>query len=91
MIEVSVTRRFRLDPAAAAVTHHVTPLDAVDVTNVAGIACTTRNRTLCDLGAVCERQMVRRALTSARRSGIDLGPSARRPNASTGQDSRAQA
>ena len=72
VIEVSVTRRFRLDPAAATVTHHVTPLDAVDVTSVAGIACTTRNRTLCDLGAVCDRRMVGRALTSARRSGIDL-------------------
>ena len=72
VIEVSVTRRFRLDPAAATVTHHVTPLDAVDVTSVAGIVCTTRNRTLCDLGAVCDRRMVRRALTSARRSGIDL-------------------
>ena len=68
VIEVSVTRRFRLDPPTATVTHHVTPLDAVDVTSVAGIACTTRNRTLCDLGAVCDRRMVRRALTSARRS-----------------------
>lgn len=73
VVEVSVSRRYRLDPAVAAVTHHVTPLPAIDVTSVDGIPCTTLPRTLADLGSVVRsRTAVRRALTSARRRGVDL-------------------
>jgi Transcriptional regulator, AbiEi antitoxin len=73
VVEVSVSRRYRLDPAVAAVTHHVTPLADIDVAVVDGIPCTTLARTLVDLGSVVRSRLaVRRALTSARRRGIDL-------------------
>ena len=53
--------------------HHVTPMDPCDLTVVDGVPCTTIKRTLCDLGAVVhDRRLVRRALTSARRRGLDL-------------------
>lgn len=72
-IEVSVSRSFRLDPTVVAVTHHVRPLDPCDVTSIKGIRCTTLDRSLCDLGSVVgDPKQVRRALTSARRRGIDL-------------------
>lgn len=72
-VEVSVTRAFRLDPNVSAVTHHVTPLDPIDVTTIDGIPCTTLYRTLPDLGSVVrDPRQVRRALTSARRRGISL-------------------
>ncbi len=72
-IEVSVSRAFRLDPAISSVTHHVTPLEASDLTVVNGIRCTTTERTLADIGSVVRgRKQVRRALTSARRKGLDL-------------------
>ena len=72
-IEVSVSREFRLDPAVVAVTHHVTPFDSSDLTSINGIRCTTTQRTLADIGSVVRpRKLVRRALTSARRRGLDL-------------------
>jgi hypothetical protein len=71
-IEASVQRAFRLDPAVAAVTHHVRPLEPCDLMVIDGIPCTTLNRTLCDLGSVVPQKLVRRALTSARRRGSDL-------------------
>ncbi len=71
-VEASVQRAFRLDPAVAAVTHHVRPLESCDLTVVDGIPCTTLRRTMCDLGSVVPRKLVRRALTSARRRGVDL-------------------
>lgn len=72
-VEVSVSRAFRLDPAVSAVTHHVTPLDAIDITTIDGIRCTSLYRTLADLGSVVhDPKQVRRALTSARRGGINL-------------------
>ncbi len=75
IIEVCVQRAFRLEPAVSAVTHHVRPLEPCDITKVNGIPCTTLNRTLCDLGSVIrDPKQVRRALTSARRRGIDLAP-----------------
>lgn len=70
---MSVRRAFRLDPAVSAVTHHVRPLEPRDLTTIDGIRCTTIDRTLCDLGSVVhDLKQVRRALTSARRRGIDL-------------------
>jgi hypothetical protein len=71
-IEATVQRAFRLDPDVAAVTHHVRPLDDCDLMVIDGIPCTTLKRTLCDLGSVVSYRQVRRALTSARRRGIDL-------------------
>jgi hypothetical protein len=72
-IEASVSRTFRLDPAVSSVVHHVTPFDPTDLTIVTGIRCTTVERTLVDLGSVVRgRKPVRRALTSARRKGLDL-------------------
>lgn len=72
VVEVSVSRSFRLDPSVDAVVHHVTPLEPCDVTTVRGIRCTTVPRTLADLGSVVPARSVRRALTSARRSNLDL-------------------
>jgi hypothetical protein len=71
-VEATVQRAFRLDPAVAAVTHHVRPLDPCDLTVIDGIPCTDLRRTLCGLGSVVGYRQVRRALTSARRNGIDL-------------------
>jgi hypothetical protein len=73
VIEASVTRSARLD-LADAVAHHVTPLEDVDRTTMKGFPCTTIGRTLADLGAVVDKQFVRRALTSARRKGVGLTP-----------------
>jgi hypothetical protein len=47
-------------------------MDSCDLTVVDGIPCTTLRRTLCDLGSVVPPKLVRRALTCARRRGIDL-------------------
>lgn len=71
-VEVSVHRAFRLGPEVVAVTHHVGPMEPCDITVVRGIPCTALQRTLCDLGSVVDPMLVRRALTSARRRGIDL-------------------
>jgi hypothetical protein len=72
VIEICVQRAYRVDPDVNVVTHHVRPLEPCDLTVVDGIPCTTRRRTLCDLGSVAPPKLVRRALTSARRRGIDL-------------------
>lgn len=72
VVEVSVSRSFRLDPTVRAVVHHVTPMDPCDVTTVDGFRCTTSPRTLSDLGSVAPATRVRQALTSARRSNLDL-------------------
>ena len=71
VIEGSVTRGFRLD-LPNTVTHHITPLDDVDVTEVNGLSCTSVARTLADLGAVVGPHLVGRALTSARRKGTSV-------------------
>jgi hypothetical protein len=72
VVEVSVTRQFRVD-LPDAVFHHITPLEACDVTSVDGIPCTTLDRTLADLGSVIRnRRLVGRALTDARRRGVDV-------------------
>lgn len=72
-VEVSVSRAFRLDPSVSAICHHVTPLDPIDITTIDGIPCASLYRTLADLGSVVhDSRLVRRALTSARRKGIDL-------------------
>jgi hypothetical protein len=73
IVELSVARTCRVDPSVPAVVHHVTPMDPCDLTTVRGIPCTGFGRTLSDLGSVVrEPRVLRRALTSARRRGIDL-------------------
>jgi hypothetical protein len=71
VVEASVLRSARLD-LPDAVAHHVTPLDDVDRTTMKGFPCTTVARTLADLGAVVDKQLVRRALTGARRKGASV-------------------
>jgi putative AbiEi antitoxin of type IV toxin-antitoxin system len=74
VLELSVPRGMRFRTATSAVVHHVTPLDQCDVTNVDGFPCVTRERALAELGSVVHGvKPVRRALTSARRKGLDLG------------------
>ncbi len=69
VVEASVERACRV-VIPDTVVHHVTPLEGRDLTQVAGLACTTVPRTLADLGAVVkDRTLLRRALTSARRDG----------------------
>jgi len=72
-LEVSVVSDTRFIPGVSAVVHHVHALEACDITTVKGLRCVRRERALAELGAVVnDVQMVRRALTSARRSGLNL-------------------
>lgn len=72
-LEVSVPRGMRLDAGRSAVVHHVTPFDPIDITTVNGFPCVTIERCLAELGSVVPgTKSVRRALTSARRRGLDL-------------------
>jgi hypothetical protein len=71
-VEGSVARSSRL-VVPDTVIHHVTPLEACDLTSVNGFTCTTVARTLADLGAVvASRKLLRQALTSARRNGTSV-------------------
>jgi hypothetical protein len=72
-LEVSVPKEMRFRPGIACVVHHVTPFDPVDITTVKGFPCVTVERALAELGAVVRAaKPVRRALSSARRNGVDL-------------------
>ena len=72
-LELSVPADMRFRPTMNCVVHRVAALDPVDITTVSGFPCTTRERTLAELGSVVSSAMhVRRALTSARRNGLDL-------------------
>lgn len=72
-VELSLPRGVRFTPRTPAVIHHVTPFDPVDITTVKGFACVTMERALADLGSVVRAvKPVRKALTSARRKGVDL-------------------
>ena len=72
-LEISVPNGIRFRPSVSAVVHQVPPLDRRDVVCVAGFPCTSLDVTLCDLGSVVRAvKPVRRALTSARRRGLDL-------------------
>jgi len=52
--------------------HRTGHLDRCDIVTVAGVPCTNRARTLCDLGATVEPLMVERALHDAVRRGTSL-------------------
>lgn len=72
-LEVSVPSSVRFRPGSRCVVHHVAALCPGDVTSVQGIPCVTRSRALAELGSVvADQRAVRRALTSARRQGLDL-------------------
>jgi len=72
-LEVSVPFGIRFRPATTAVVHHVTPFDACDVVTIRGIPCMRLERSLAELGSVVRvERLVRKALTSARRKGLDL-------------------
>jgi hypothetical protein len=68
VVEVSVRRDRTRAPAGTV--HRVAALDACDVIVVDGIPSTTVARTLADLGSVARRDVVLKALDSARRDGI---------------------
>jgi hypothetical protein len=73
VLEVAAHSGCRFRVPTKAVVHHVAPLDAVDITKVDGIPCVKLPRALAELGCVVKnRNAVRRALTSARRRGVDL-------------------
>ena len=72
-LEVSVASSAHFVPGTTAVVHHVSALEARDVTTVKGFPCVRRERALGEIGSVVkDHGMVRRALTSARRRGLDL-------------------
>lgn len=72
-LEISVCNDIRFRPAMTAVVHHVTPFESCDLRTVNGFPCVSRERTLGELGSVvADDRWVQRALTSARRSGLDL-------------------
>ena len=72
-LEVSVTGDVHFEPGTSAVVHHVKSLDPCDITTVRGFRCVRRERALAELGSVVkDERLVRRALTSARRNGLDL-------------------
>ncbi|MEP1125219.1 MAG: hypothetical protein ABJH68_15140 [Ilumatobacter sp.] len=72
VVEVTTDRLHRWQFDTGVVSHHLTPLEPVDLTEIGGIAVTTLARTLADLGSVVNVDQLAQALTSARRSGCSL-------------------
>jgi len=72
VVEISVARTHRWRHVETVICHHVTPFERADLVTVDAITTTGLARTLADLGAVVERQDVRRALIDARRRDISL-------------------
>jgi len=72
-LELSVPADMRFRPKLDCVVHRAASLDSVDLTTVKGFPCVTRERALAELGSVVRGiKPVRKALTSARRRGLDL-------------------
>jgi hypothetical protein len=72
-LELSVPADVRFRPQIDSVVHRAAALDPLDITTVKGFPCVTRERALTELGAVVPGvQSVRKALSSARRKGLDL-------------------
>jgi hypothetical protein len=69
VIELTATRRLKVD---SAVCHITTALDPSDLMVIDGIRCTGLARTLTDLGAVVPVDLVERALDDARRRDVSL-------------------
>jgi len=78
-VEVSVRApRSLLVPAGLAITvHRPTPLGPSDVVDVDGIPCTSKPRTLADLGSVVTAEAVLLSLIACHRDGLSL-PAVRR-------------
>ncbi len=69
-LEVSVSRKRRPTSSPPEATFHTSlVLPRADITKVRGVACTTVERTLIDLGAVTSEQTVASALDAALRTG----------------------
>lgn len=74
VIDVSTTRDRRWQLGSGVVPHHVFELADDDTTVINRIPVTSVARTLADLGAVVKNhRLVERAVTSARRRGVDVG------------------
>ena len=72
-LELTVPTQVRFRPRIASVIHQTDALDPIDVTRVKGFPCVTRERALSELGTVVRGvRPVRKALSSARRKGLDL-------------------
>ena len=72
-LELSVPADVRFRPQIDSVVHRAAALHQLDITAVKGFPCVTRERALAELGAVVPGvQSVRKALSSARRKGLDL-------------------
>jgi hypothetical protein len=72
--EVSLerSRRLKMVQSPEVISHHVSTIPPNDVVTVDGIPTTGLARTLADLGSVVDPQVVRRALTDARRRSTSL-------------------
>ncbi len=72
-LELSVPAGMRFRSKMECVVHRIASLDPIDVMRVKGFPCVTKERSLAELGCVVAGvKPVRRALTSARRKGLDL-------------------
>lgn len=71
-ISLPFDRRQRIPATMSVRVHHTSTLEKRDVVTVAGIPCTSKARTLVDLGAVLTPDEVLRAVISAHRLGLSL-------------------
>lgn len=71
-ISVPLTRRLRVPAAMKVTVHYTSQLDKRDFVTIAGIPCTSKARTLADLGSVVSRDTLLQALIGAHREGLSL-------------------
>lgn len=71
-ISVPLTRRLRVPAAMKVTVHYTSQLDKRDFVTIAGIPCTSKARTLADLGSVVTRDSLLQALIGAHREGLSL-------------------
>ena len=71
-ISVPLTRRLRVPAAMKVTVHYTSQLDKRDFVTIAGIPCTSKARTLADLGSVVSRDTLLQALIGAHRDGLSL-------------------
>ena len=71
-ITIPFEQRLRVPAAMKVTVHHTSQLDKRDFVTIAGIPCTSKARTLADLGAVVSPDAVLHALIGAHREGLSL-------------------
>lgn len=71
-ISLPVDQRQRIPATMNITVHHTSTLEQRDVVTVAGIPCTSKARTLADLGAVVSPDEVLRVVIGAHRTGLSL-------------------